>query len=581
MRNILLIVIFQLVLPASSWDGLLIAQEVDQSVTGKWYGVLDLKVQKLRLEIRVRENDGGYSGGMVSLDQASSEFPFERLEMNDNKMVWAIKSLNASFEGDFNESWTEVAGTFKQGPIVADLVLKKITDVPQRKLAETWQGEMVAGPQSFEFQFRVFKDADGEETVLLDSFTENIAGLNCVWSREGPTVRIEIPATAAEFVGEINDAEDEIVGSWIQRGNEIPLTINLVASAATRKLTLKRPQTPQPPFDYVSEDLEIDNPAGNSVLAGTLTLPPGEGPFPLVILISGSGPQDRDETIFGHKPFFVIADHLTKKGIAVFRFDDRGIGKSKGNFAAATSRDFASDVEAIVADMKSRQRIDPQRIVLAGHSEGGIIAPMVALNNEVAGIILLAGTGVTGKEISLNQSRNISKLAGIPKPVLDAQERVLVEMYDRMEAGEKLDAPFVESLVKEINQSLPAETRSSANVQAIAEAARVQLSSPWFGFFAFHDPAPVLARVEVPVLVVIGEKDTQVDADLNVPPIEAALKKAGNRDVVIKRMPGLNHLFQSCQTGSPAEYQIIEQTISPQVLEILTEWIKARFGRSR
>ncbi len=545
-----------------------------------WYGVLDIKVQKLRLEIRVREkSDGSLEGGMVSLDQSPKEFPFNSLERTDKVLNWSIDSLGASFQGKLNDDKDQATGNYKQGPVAANLVLKKVANVPQRKLVQVWQGDMKTGVQTFEFQFRVFEDADGGQTVLLDSFTESIEGLNCSMDREGDEVTIKIPITAAKFVGKINKAQDTIAGTWIQRGNEIPLTVHAVALTETRKLEINRPQTPKPPFDYDAEDLEIENKAGKSVLAGTLTTPKGNGPFITVILISGSGPQDRNETIANHQPFAVIADHLTNAGIAVFRFDDRGIAKSKGDFGSATTRDFASDVGAIVESLKTHPKVDPQRMVLAGHSEGGIIAPLVASQrSDVAGIVLLAGTGVTGKAISLNQSRKISSLAGMPPEMVDAQEVLLGKMYDRIEQGEEFDAEFLKQLGVEVNEGLPESMRNQTMIDAIVAKAKLQMDSPWFKFFAFHDPAPVLEKVTQPVLVIIGEKDVQVDPDLNLPPIEAALEKAGNNDVEVNRMPNLNHLFQNCRTGSPAEYNQIEETISPEVLNKLTEWLQSRFN---
>ncbi len=547
----------------------------------KWFGVLDLQVAKLRLELRLRKQpDGSWSGGMVSLDQSTTEIPFDSLTYNDQRLSWNINSLQASFEGQLDAAGQIASGSFKQGPTQAKLEFKRVAAVPPRKHVQTWQGNLVAGPRTFDFQFRAYEDADGSSTWLLDSFTENIGDLNCTAAFDGDQVTIEVPISAGKLVGTLNKAGDTIDGQWLQNGNELPITLKSIPLAATRKLgaTYNRPQTPQPPFPYGAEDLEIENQPGGSVLAGTLTTPSGKGPFPVVITISGSGPQDRDETIMGHKPFLVIADHLTRHGIAVFRFDDRGIGKSKGDRSKATSEDYAGDVAAIVARLKTHPKIDPEKILLAGHSEGGIIAPLVAdENRDVAGIILLAGTGVSGKEISLNQSRKISAGAGMAPFIVEVQEKILTRMYARLEQGQAIDDEFVKALTAEMKELIADEIQGGNLVETIVTTAKGQLSLPWFQFFALHDPAPVLEKIQCPVLVIIGNKDTQVDPDLNLPPIKAALDKAGNDDVEIKRMPNLNHLFQECETGLPTEYATIEQTISPQVLELMVDWISQRF----
>ena len=554
----------------------------DEAGVEKWYGLLDLKVIKLRLEIRLRQQaDGAYTGGMVSLDQSETEVPFDTITYDREQMSWKIDKLQASYEGRLDKDQKSIKGTFKQGFTEAALELKKVDAVPERKQIQAWQGNLVAGPQTFDFQFRIYEDTDGKTAVYLDSFTEKIGDIDCEMTHDGNQVTISVPITSARLVGTLNETKDTLEGKWLQSGKEFPITLKVIPIESTRKINatpLKCPQTPKPPFDYDSEDLKIKNEKGGSVLAGTLTSPKGPGPFPLVITISGSGAQDRDETIFGHKPFWVIADHLAKNGIAVFRFDDRGVAKSKGDYLNSTSEDFASDVMAIVNELKQHPKVDPGKILLAGHSEGGIIAPMVASQTkDVAGIIMLAGTGVSGKEISLNQSRKIASGSGMAPAIVDMQEQILIKMYNRLEEGGEFDDEFTEKLAAEMKELLPEEIRGGNFVEKILETAKAQLSSPWFKYFAIHDPAPVLEQVHCPVILIIGEKDTQVDPDLNVPPIEAALKKGGNQDVEIDRMPDLNHLFQKCETGLPGEYINIEQTISPDVLELITNWISKRF----
>jgi pimeloyl-ACP methyl ester carboxylesterase len=295
-------------------------------------------------------------------------------------------------------------------------------------------------------------------------------------------------------------------------------------------------------------------------LAATLTIPPGQGPFRAVVLITGSGPQDRDESLAGHRPFLVLSDYLTRRGIAVLRADDRGVGKSGGKFAAATTADFATDTEAGVAYLKTQPEIDPKKIGLVGHSEGGIIAPMVAArDSDVAFIVMMAGAGVPGDQILAEQSLLISEAGGKSRPEAEknaAREREILTLVKQ----EKDNAALREKLAALI-------PRAQVDTQL------GQIASPWFRYFIAYDPATALRKVACPVLAINGEKDLQVPPRQNLPAIRKALEAAGNKDFEIAELPGLNHLFQTAKTGSPAEYAQIEETISPVALEKIAAWI--------
>jgi pimeloyl-ACP methyl ester carboxylesterase len=305
-------------------------------------------------------------------------------------------------------------------------------------------------------------------------------------------------------------------------------------------------------------------------LAGTLTKPKGPGKFPAVLLITGSGPQNRDEEIFGHKPFLLIADFLTRHGIAVLRVDDRGTAESIGKFATATTADFATDVMAGVQFLLKRPEIDAKHIGLLGHSEGGAIAPMVAVRlPEVAFLILLAGTGVPDDETIVQQVYR-GNLAGGASEESARQARELERAILNIVKAE----PDAEAQ----QRKLMALAEATPGLQQILKAESPRLNSPWYRYFISHDPRPVLANVKIPVLALNGAKDTQVDAEQNLPAIEAALRKGGNRDVTIKLLPGLNHLFQQCKTGDVSEYQSIEQTMAPEVLDLIADWIAKRVG---
>lgn len=331
----------------------------------------------------------------------------------------------------------------------------------------------------------------------------------------------------------------------------------------------KRPQTPKPPFAYDSVDVVFDNPSAKIQLAGTLTLPKGDGPFPAVVLATGSGAQDRDETLFEHKPFLVIADHFARSGIATLRVDDRGVGKSTGNMATATTDDFVDDALAAVTFLATQPRIDRKRIGVAGHSEGGLIAPAAAVKSKsVAFVIMIAGPGVSGRELLPKQIERVMAAEGaaadaIAKAV--AEEREALTIIAEGGADEATRQRLRELYAKH-------EGATPETIEPEIDGAL----SPWFLRFLAYDPRPTLRKVKVPVLVLSGTKDVQVDTDQNVGEIEKALRKGGNRKVEVHRFDGLNHLMQHAQSGGVAEYAKIEETFAPEVLEVMTRFVATR-----
>jgi pimeloyl-ACP methyl ester carboxylesterase len=321
-----------------------------------------------------------------------------------------------------------------------------------------------------------------------------------------------------------------------------------------------------------------DNPAAGNRLAGTLTLPRTAAPHPAVLLITGSGQQDRNEALLGHKPFLVLADYLTRRGIAVLRVDDRGVGGSTGEVAKATSADFATDVRAGVAYLKQRKDIDARRVGLIGHSEGGMIAPMVAAGSkDVAFIVLMAGTGVPGEEILYEQSALILKANGASEAAIARNRAAQEKMYAiaKTEKDDAVAARKVREILRQLAAS-PVTGTAAKGEDAAAEAQVKMILSPWFRYFLAFDPRPTLRKVRCPVLAINGEKDLQVPPKANLPAIRAALKAGGNRDHTEKELPGLNHLFQACKTGSPTEYSQIEETFNPAALQAMGDWIVAQ-----
>ncbi|MDN3692365.1 alpha/beta fold hydrolase [Chryseobacterium tructae] len=348
-------------------------------------------------------------------------------------------------------------------------------------------------------------------------------------------------------------------------------------SIFAQNIQLKRPQEPLEPYPYYSEDITFKNKQAEIHLAGTLTLPSKEGVFPAVILISGSGPQNRNEELAGHKPFLVLSDYLTKKGFAVLRYDDRGTALSQGDFKNATSVDLATDVESAVAYLKTRKEIDPKKIGLIGHSEGGLLAPLVAVKSkDIACIVMLGGPGIPGDKILLIQQRLIAEASGTSEEEIKWTESINRRIFDIVKKSSD-----TETLKKDLRSSLEKKLSESPNLKSpnrISDDAFINVqidtyATPWMQYFIKYNPASTLEKVKIPVLALNGETDLQITSKENLKAIKKALRKARNKNVRIKELPGLNHLFQESDTGAPQEYQRIEQTYSPIVLKEVSDWL--------
>lgn len=398
-------------------------------------------------------------------------------------------------------------------------------------------------------EFFVVLDADGESRISIPA-----QGL-----RDGVLSEVESSPERAAFLlaGAGARVEATLAPSgasatctFSQRGFEFACALEpMEPKAFELAQTMTRPQTPHAPFPYAIEEVAFENVEDGVHLEGTLTIPAGEGPHPVALLISGSGPQDRDETMMGHKPFWVLADHLSRKGIAVLRVDDRGVGGSTGSVSESTGADFAADAAAGLAMLRKHPRIDPDRVGVIGHSEGGVIGPRVAsMDSKVAFVVMMAGTGVPGDEVVREQAVELVRASG----ATDAQLAAV-----RAQQDATIDAVLAAKTVDEARAAVPA--------QAVASI------SPWFLDFVRYDPAPALRAVQCPVLVLQGDLDLQVLPDQNLPAIRDALE--GNHRVNIVRFPGLNHLFQTAKTGLPSEYASIEQTIAPEVLDTISDWL--------
>lgn len=421
-----------------------------------------------------------------------------------------------------------------------------------------WDGTLLAGVLKLRLVLHI--DAAGSGTIVSVDQGNVVLPLSRV-GLAGDTVSFVLDKPSASFQGKLAADGSTINGTWSQAGGNLPLTFARRAPGAAAP-ALNRPQEPHVPYPYRSEDVTYDGPAGK--LAGTLTMPGTGGPFAAAVLVAGSGPHDRDETVFGHKPFLVLSDYLTRHGIAVLRSDKRGSGQSTGNGATATTEDFAADVRAAIAYLRTRKEIG-KKIGLIGHSEGGIIAPMVAAkDHSVAFVVLMAGPGLRGDEILMLQGQLIMQAMGAPKEQLDRNDAIERQVLDAVISAPNLDEARARAKTVLANSGL--------GLTDPAVAARVDaLTSPWFRFFLTYDPAPALTAVQCPVLAINGEKDTQVAPEQDLAAIKAAL--AGNPHATTLELPGLNHLFQTAKTGAPTEYGDIEETIAPVALDTVATWI--------
>lgn len=410
-------------------------------------------------------------------------------------------------------------------------------------------------------------------SATMDSPDQGAFGIKVDrFSYTGDTIKIFIDKLRLTYSGVLRrDTTDVIKGVLIQGFAAMPLTLTRITGDSQ---AIDRPQEPVKPYPYTEEQVQFSNHTDSVILRGTLTIPQELSSsgcrVPAVVLVSGSGPQDRDEQIMGHRPFLVLADFLTRHGIAVLRYDDRGVGASSGEFSTATTFDFARDAAAAVDYLSTRREIDPQKIGIIGHSEGGIIAPIVAssLGRDLSFVVLLAGPGVSGESLIVMQNRKIGEASGMNHAQLDAAEKTNRTLYQMVKNGESRDA-----LARYLYQSVTGITHEQAQQMTSS------LCSKWFLEFLRLNPSQYLQQTKCPILALCGDRDLQVPARENLEAIKKAASDGGNRSVDTLTMPGLNHLFQECQSGLPSEYSSISQTISPTVLEYIMQWINLKTGR--
>lgn len=545
---------------------------------GTWHGRLETPRGALTLIISVRRGaDGGLQGDLESPDQNPGKLPATSMAATGDTFAFTLAPIGASFKGKWVAAEQAWNGIFTQG---GDLPLTLTRGLPPPRpiiagMDGVWSGKITRNGVDLRLVLRIATGPRGT-TVAFDSPDQLVNGLPVQdFTRDGARIRFTLAVAGARYDGTLADDRQRLSGTWTGL-NQPPIALVFTrAPVAAAAIPAKRPQTPQPPFPYAIEEVAFDNPLQQGVhLAGTVTVPQGKGPFPAAILISGSGQQDRDETLLGHKPFWVIADYLSRRGIAVLRVDDRGVGKSTGTVTSATSADFATDSNAAFAYLRTRQDIRSNAIGFIGHSEGGMIGPIaMATNKNVAFLVMMAGPGTGLIQLMLSQRRLIGASTGLSETEMDRAAPVYAALFKAIGSG----ATFDDGLAAARTVLTPAAlTAIGLPASTSPQLVLGQLATPWFRYFFTYDPALNLRAITVPVLALNGTLDRQVPAAENLPAIQAAL--SGNKDVTIVALPGLNHLFQTAKTGAAGEYAEIEETVAPVALARMADWINARFA---
>jgi uncharacterized protein len=524
-------------------------------MTSHWMGTFRQDAVAFRIVVHIRDTGGDFTGGLDNLDLGIMGIPIDAVRFDQDTLGFRASSIGGLYQGRIENHRQTVTGTWRMNGAESPLLLRRVQASP---IDGTWTGTLLHG----EFRLRLFFYVGGGPSGPMAAMAspdqgEAVVPVHAV-KLLGSALVLEITSIAARFEGALNLTGSEIGGRFFQEGLDLPLTLRRVAAEGEPKPP--RPQEPSPPYPYRQENVKYRNRSAELELAGAFTVPEGQGPFPAVLLIAGSGLLDRDATIGGHRPFLVLADDLTRRGFAVLRYDKRGAGESDGDPTAATTTGLAADARAGVEYLQTRPQVDRGRIALIGHSEGGLIACMLAAERrDLAFIVLMAAPGVPGWELIVQQARRNAPLQGISEEEAERQSAELVKLL----RGEP-DGAWRGKLA----QIFPRASRQGASLD--------HLLTPWYREAARLNPAEYLRRVQCPVLALNGEKDTAVEPRSNLAAIQEALRSGGNRDFETVELPGLNHLFQTCVSGWPSEYWHITETLSPALLEKIGEWITQR-----
>lgn len=430
----------------------------------------------------------------------------------------------------------------------------------QAQIEGYWKGQIDLGGQQLEMAFNI-KAAENGYSATLDVPAQGAYDVpvdKTVF--QDNHLQLTLSAMGASYSGTLKG--EVIEGEFTQHGMTFPLNL----ARGEKEAKIARPQDPKPPFNYRAEEVTFRNEKEGFDLAGTLTIPDGDGPFPAVVLVSGSGQQNRDEELMNHRPFWVIADYLSRRGIAVLRYDDRGVGGSGGEVENATSLDFSYDAEAAFDFLRNRKEISASQVGILGHSEGGLINFMVSARRpEVAFVISLAGPAVNGVELLIAQGEAINRASGMTDEMIAFSSTASRQMYDIIEASN--DREEADTLLRQL-------VKGWGYGEELTEQTVSQLTMPWMYYFLKYDPTEAIVKTNCPALLLNGSKDVQVVAAQNLPAYEQIITEHAKTNMTLREMPNLNHLFQHCETGSPNEYFTIDETISVEVLEMIVGFVK-------
>jgi hypothetical protein len=561
--------------------------DTDHPPAGFWLGNLDAgRGQETWAALTVEPAEGGgFSAKITIIAALSVDAPCSDFKADQGTVAFTVAGLQGSprFEGRLSEDGQRFAGSITRsdgvGPGRFELArTPRPVDLPDPLV---YQGALSGSFGRLDVAFVFARTPGGNWVGHVDIPMQGLNAfpfINVKRDEDRLTADLAVVPTPAAIDAHFSDDAKRLTGRFKQ--GPFDLELDLARAESYSPTIIRRPQEPVPPFPYSEEEVQIVSHAGHA-LAGTLTMPAGTGPFPAALLITGSGPQDRNETVFGHRPFLVLADYLARNGIAVLRCDDRGVGGSTGASAALTSVDLAADTRLALEFLASQPRIDRRHVGLIGHSEGGMIAPMVAAERQgVAYIVLLAGPGVRGDELLTVQLRKILEASGLSAEQVDPMCAQQKEVLDLMRSG--MSEQELRDAVRPVIEAQLAATAGLGGAE-LAQAIEVnvgQAVSPWTRYFVSYDPRPVLGRVRCPVLALNGALDLQVWHEQNLPEIEKAVR-AGGGDVTTRTYPGLNHLFQPATTGLIAEYATIEITFDESVMRDIVEWITSKTARAK
>ncbi|WP_158827382.1 alpha/beta hydrolase family protein [Mucilaginibacter lacusdianchii] len=447
-------------------------------------------------------------------------------------------------------------------------------------IAGNWYGALNVSGSQLHIVFHIAKNGDVWSSTM-DSPDQGAFGLATDKTQvDGNQLSIEVSKFGLKYTATYQADSNKITGTFAQGGGSFPLVLTTIPPTEKKVAPVKRPQDPTS-FSYRQEEVTFSNKKAGNTLAGTLTMPSGTKPSKVVILISGSGPQNRNEEVaqFNHRPFLVWSDWLTRNGIAVLRYDDRGIGQSTGDFSKATSADFADDAESAVSYLQSRPDMKGISIGLMGHSEGGMIAPMVAARNKaIQFAVLLAAPGIPITELMIQQSKDQMRLSGAPKNVIAQSSATNAKLFAAMNRYQDIALPAfklkMDSVMYAQLSTMPKEALGGQSIEDVVQRTARQMYAPWFRYFIAYQPAINLQKLTCPVLALNGTLDMQVQGSTNLAGIKIALQKGGNKRYEVVPLTGLNHLFQQATTGAVTEYAQISETVSPLAMNKVTRWIK-------